>query len=85
MYGNPDELDRIAGEIEKRAESVRTRGTEMTDTARRMQWQSIAAERCRETVDGDKRKLFEAAEGLDGAAAVLRRHAREGVAEGWSS
>jgi uncharacterized protein YukE len=77
MYGNPDELDRIAGEIEKRAESVRTRGTEMTDTARRMQWQSVAADRCRETVEGDKRKLFEAAEGLDGAAAVLRRHAQE--------
>ena len=72
MYGNPDELDRIAGEIEKRAESVRTRGTEMTDTARRMRWQSVAAERCRETVDGDKRKLFEAAEGLDGAATSRR-------------
>lgn len=61
MYGNPDELDRIAGEIEKRAESVRTRGTEMNDRARTMRWHSIAAERCRETVEGDKRKLFQAA------------------------
>ena len=68
MYGNPDELDRIAGEIEKRAESVRTHGTELTDNARRMQWQSVAAERCRETVEGDKRKLFRTAEDLDGAA-----------------
>ncbi|MFD9699379.1 putative T7SS-secreted protein [Lentzea sp. NPDC059081] len=77
VYGNPDELDRIAGEIEKRAESVRTRGTEMNDRARTMRWQSIAAERCRETVEGDRRKLFQAAEGLDGAAAALRRHAQE--------
>lgn len=77
MYGNPDELDRIAGEIEKRAESVRTHGTELTGNARRMQWQSVAAERCRETVEGDKRKLFRTAEDLDGAAAVLRQHAQE--------
>lgn len=77
MYGNPDELDRIAGEIEKRAESVRARGTEMIDRARAMQWKSVAADRCRDTVESDKRKLFQAAEGLDGAAAALRRHAQE--------
>jgi uncharacterized protein YukE len=77
MYGNPDELDRIAGEIEKRAEGVRGRAKEMDDKARGMVWQSVAAERCRETVGADKRQLEKAADGLTEAAASLRRHAQE--------
>jgi hypothetical protein len=76
LYGNPDELDRIAGEICKRTEFVRGRADEMHGKAQGMRWQSVAADRCRETVGGDKRRLFEAAEGLDEAAAMLRRHAQ---------
>jgi hypothetical protein len=77
MYGNPDELDRIAGEIEKRADGVRDRAKKLDDDARKMEWHSVAAERCRETVGGDRRQLEKAADGLTEAAALLRRHAQE--------
>ncbi|KJK51677.1 hypothetical protein UK23_06040 [Lentzea aerocolonigenes] len=77
MYGNPDELDRIAAEIEKRADGVRDRAKKLDDDARKMEWHSVAAERCRETVGGDMRQLEKAADGLAEAAALLRRHAQE--------
>src|SRR2546421_4880481 len=77
FYGDPDELDRIAGEIEKHAERVRTRGGELDTRAEAMQWKSVAADRCRETVHGDRRSLDEIAQRLDEAAAVPRKHAQE--------
>lgn len=77
FYGDPDELDRIAGEIEKQAEHVRTRGGELDTRAAAMRWKSVAADRCRETVHGDRRNLDEIAQRLDDAAAILRRHAQE--------
>lgn len=77
LYGDPDELDRIAGEIEKRADFVRTRADEMDDKAQAMRWQSVAADRCREVVGDDKRRLFSCADGLAEAAALLRQHAQE--------
>lgn len=77
FYGDPDELDRIAGQIETRAEEVRTRATEMDAKARAMHWKSIAADRCRELIGEDKRALHGVAERMDEAAAALRRHAQE--------
>jgi hypothetical protein len=47
----------------------------MDDKARAMQWKSVAADRCREMVGDGKRRLCEAADGLDEAAALLRSHA----------
>lgn len=75
FYGDPDELDRIAAEIEKRAEQVRADAVGMDAKAHAMQWRSIAADRCRELISQDRRKLHEAADGLDEAAAALRAHA----------
>jgi uncharacterized protein YukE len=77
FYGDPDELDRIAGDIEKQAEQVRTRGGELDSRAAGMQWKSVAADRCRETVHGDRKSLDEIAQRMDEAAALLRRHAQE--------
>lgn len=76
FYGDPDELDRIAADIEQRADRVRTDGAEMMAESEGMRWQSIAAERCRELIGGDRRALDESADGLDAAAAVLRDHAQ---------
>jgi hypothetical protein len=56
----------------------------MDDKARAMQWKSVAADRCREMVGDGKRRLCEAADGLDEAAdgldeaaALLRSHAEK--------
>ncbi len=77
FYGDPDELDRIAGQIEQRADDVRTRAEDMDTKAAAMQWKSIAADRCRETVAGDRKNLDDVARRMDEAAAILRRHAQE--------
>jgi hypothetical protein len=77
FYGNPDELDRLAVQIGRHAADVRTRGSEMDARARAMQWKSVAADRARETVTGDRRQLDETAQRLDEAATLLRRHAQE--------
>jgi uncharacterized protein YukE len=77
FYGDPDELDRLAGQIGRHAVDVRTRGGEMAAQARAMQWKSVAADRARETVAGDHRQLEETARQLDEAATLLRRHAQE--------
>lgn len=77
FYGDPDELDRLAGQIGRNAEDVRTRGSEMDARARAMRWKSVAADRARETVAGDRRQLEETAHQLDEAATLLRRHAQE--------
>ena len=77
FYGDPDELDRLAGQIEQRAEEVRKHGKQMVTQAQAMRWKSIAADRCRETIAEDQKKLDATAEKLDNAAAVLRQHAQQ--------
>jgi hypothetical protein len=76
MYGDPDELDRIATQIERRADDVRCRAGEMETGAAAARWKSTAAERCRETIGGDRYKLEQAARRMDEAAALLRQHAQ---------
>ncbi|GAA3008385.1 hypothetical protein [Actinokineospora diospyrosa] len=77
FYGDPDELDRLAARIEQRADEVRTHGATMVRQAAAMRWKSIAADRCREAVAGDRKALDAVATKLDEAAAVLRRHAQQ--------
>ncbi|CRK60441.1 hypothetical protein [Alloactinosynnema sp. L-07] len=77
FYGDPDELDRLAGKIEQRADDVRKHGADMDVQAAAMRWKSIAADRCRETITGDRESLDGTAGKLDEAAAALRRHAQE--------
>ncbi|MDQ3402676.1 MAG: WXG100 family type VII secretion target [Actinomycetota bacterium] len=77
FYGDPDELDRLAVQIETRADEVRKHGADMDTQAGAMRWKSIAADRCRETVTADRKTLDDTAVGLDDAAAVLRAHAQQ--------
>ena len=77
FYGDPDELDHLAGQIGRHAADVRTRGSEMDARACAMRWKSVAADRARETVAGDRHRLDETAQQLDKAATLLRRHAQE--------
>ncbi|SDC88977.1 WXG100 family type VII secretion target [Actinokineospora iranica] len=77
FYGDPDELDRLAGQIEQRADDVRKHGADMDTQAGAMRWKSIAADRCRESVAGDRKSLDGTADKLDDAAAILRQHAQQ--------
>src|ERR1044072_2211357 len=77
FYGDPDELDRIATQIERRAEEVRTKGSDMDAKAAAMRWKSVAADRCRETVAGDHKNLDAVPQRMDDAAAILRQHAQQ--------
>ncbi|HEV8556456.1 MAG TPA: hypothetical protein VGR06_08685 [Actinophytocola sp.] len=76
LYGDPDELDRIATQIERRADQVRCHAGEMESKAATTRWRSTSADRCRETIAADRSKLEQAAERMDGAAALLRQHAQ---------
>jgi uncharacterized protein YukE len=76
FYGDPDELERIAGVIERNAEQVRDHGRSMVAQGEGMRWKSIAADRCRETLAGDQKSLNGTAGKFDEAAAALRGHAR---------
>ncbi|MBV9139597.1 MAG: hypothetical protein JO115_01515 [Pseudonocardiales bacterium] len=77
LYGDPDELDHLAVQIERHADDVRDRASGMDAQAAAMRWKSVAADRARQTVTGDRRKLDETARRLDEAAVLLRRHAQE--------
>ncbi|WP_026423407.1 WXG100 family type VII secretion target [Actinokineospora inagensis] len=76
-YGDPDELDRLAGQVEQRAEEVRRHGATMVGQASAMRWKSIAADRCRAAVADDRKALDTVATRLDEAAAALRKHAQQ--------
>ena len=76
FYGNPDDLERIASEINGQASHVRDRATELVNKAAAMQWHGIAADRFRELAGEDRDKLNNASSGLDGAADELRKHAQ---------
>jgi hypothetical protein len=77
LYGDPDKLDHLAVQIQRRAGEVRDHASRMDAQARAMRWKSVAANRARGTVTGDRHKLDEAARRLDEAAALLRRHAQK--------
>ncbi|RJQ73678.1 WXG100 family type VII secretion target [Pseudonocardiaceae bacterium YIM PH 21723] len=77
LYGNPEELDRIAGRIAARATEVRDRAQDMHSRATGMNWHSASADLARETVLNDRRRLERSADELDAAAAALRKHAQE--------
>ncbi|WP_018687207.1 WXG100 family type VII secretion target [Actinokineospora enzanensis] len=76
FYGDPDELDRLAGQVEQRADELRKHGADLDARAGALRWKSIAADRCRETVAADRKSLEGIAGKLDEAAAILRQHAQ---------
>lgn len=84
MFGNPDELDRLARQLNDRATDLRDHALAMVNRAQAMHWISPAAEGYRHVVLDDRKRLDHCADGLDAAAAKLREHAqtvRERIAE----
>jgi uncharacterized protein YukE len=75
FYGDPDELDRLAGQISAAATHVREQAGQARNKATTTQWQSTAASEFRGQVDKGSTALERSADELDRAAAALRAHA----------
>lgn len=76
-YGDPDELDRLAGVLRARADEVRRRADAQLTEAQAAQWVSISAAAYRDRLAERRAEAHQAADGLEQAADVLVAHARE--------
>ena len=75
MYGNPDELDRLAAQLRQRAEVVRMSGRHHERVGQAARWVSTSASAYRSVASQDRARTDVAADALDAAAAALSRHA----------
>ena len=74
FYGDPDVLDRLAGQIMATAAHVRQQTDQVRAQADSTQWQSSAANEFRGQMVRDTGTLERSAAELERAAAVLRAH-----------
>jgi uncharacterized protein YukE len=74
-YGDPDELDRLAGRLTAAAGHARDRATDVRAAAGRTTWRGPAAEAFAASVAREAAVVDRAADELDDAAAALHRHA----------
>ena len=76
FYGNPDNLDQLAGSISVLAERVRDHTWSLVQRTSAIQWESTAADLFRQRVDLNATRLADTATELDAVAAVIRVHAQ---------
>ena len=84
MYGDPDELDRLAGQLRARAEDVRGVARDHEQQAAAAHWVSASADALRARVSEDTAAAYDTADQMDAAAETLVQHAqtvRERIAE----
>lgn len=74
-FADPDQLEQLAGQIEGKASDVRAECRRFADLVDHVTWQSAGADDYRGECDGLRLDLLADADGLDAAAAALRRHA----------
>lgn len=77
LYGDPDALDAIAAELVQRARQVREAGEDHRAQARAARWVSAAASAYHRQLAVDCAAVDAAAEQMEEAAGLLRRHADE--------
>ena len=77
MYGDPAALDALAAELSQRARSVRAAAAEHRLDGARARWVSEAASAYRRQLATDCAAVEAAADAMDDAADLLRRHADE--------
>ncbi len=77
MYGDPAALDALAAELSQRARSVRGAADEHRHDGLRARWVSDAASAYRRQLATDCAAVEAAADAMDDAADLLRRHADE--------
>jgi hypothetical protein len=77
LYGDPAELDRLAGILRARAGAVRQAADGQVSRANAARWASDSARIYRDRLAGKRMQAYRAAEGLDEAAVALGAHARQ--------
>ena len=77
LYGDPAALDALAAELCQRARSVRAAADEHRRDGARARWVSDAAAAYRRQLAADCAAVEAAADAMEEAAEVLRRHADE--------
>lgn len=77
LYGDPDELDRLARVLRARAAAVRQAAQDQVTHAAAARWVSTSAEAYREQLARRRIEADRAADGLEAAAAALQVHAQE--------
>jgi hypothetical protein len=77
LYGDPDELDRLAQWLRSRADVVRRAADEQVRRAQMAEWVSVAANSYRRQLVRDRQAADRAADHLERAAAALHAHAEE--------
>lgn len=77
LYGDPDELDRLAGVLQARATQVRQHAADHVRQGQAVRWVSTAAQAYRDRIARDRADAERAAESLEQAAALLRAHAAQ--------
>jgi len=84
VYGDPDELDRLAGQLRARAEEVRGVARDHERQTAAAHWVSASADALRARVADDSAAAHDTADQMDAAAETLVQHAqtvRERIAE----
>ncbi|MGI5145120.1 WXG100 family type VII secretion target [Plantactinospora sp. CA-294935] len=77
MYGDPDELDRLAGRLRQRAAEVRERAADHERQGQAARWVSVSAQAYRDQVGRDRRQADQVADELDAVADAVVAHAQE--------
>jgi hypothetical protein len=77
IYGDPDELDRLAGRLRSRADGVRRITDDHVTRGNAAHWQSVSAQTYRDRLVRDGAEAERVAEHLEQAAAALQAHAQE--------
>ncbi|TKJ25725.1 putative T7SS-secreted protein [Blastococcus sp. CCUG 61487] len=77
LYGDPDALDALAAELGQRAKRVRAAGEDHRMRGDSARWVSDAASAYRRQLATDCASVDAAADGMEEAAELLRRHADE--------
>jgi hypothetical protein len=77
LYGDPDELDRLAGRLRDNATRLRQGAADHQRRGEMSHWVSTAARECRNAIAQDRADVDRAADAIDHAAAVLREHAQQ--------
>ena len=77
LYGDPDELDRLAAQLLEHAARARQHAADHARRAQNTRWVSTAADACRARLAADRTDVDRATERLEQAAAALRAHAQQ--------
>jgi uncharacterized protein YukE len=77
IYGDPDELDRLAGRLRSRADGIRRLTDDQVTRGNAAHWQSVSAQTYRDRLARDRAEAERVAEHLEQAATALQAHAQE--------